>query len=164
MEENGLSKQAVPLKVLVPLIDASSLEEDDSMQARWANLLANAISGLMDIKPNHVAILKELSPVEALILDKLYDAVMVESDKTKRLQMQFSKAKIIEGLKLNEESANLLVENLFRLNLCRMPGSNGMTFGENMRVAVNTIDIFELTATGVDMIKGCRKPQIYEKT
>ena len=159
LEEKGLNKQAVSLKVLVPLIDASSLEEDKSMQAKWANLLANAISGVMEIKPNYVAILKELSPVEVLVLDKLYDAVIVETDLKKRFLMQFSKEKIVEWLKLGEDTTNLLIENLFRLNLCRMPGSTGMTFGENMRVAVITTDVFEITATGFDFVRACRTPQ-----
>lgn len=162
LEEKGLSKQAVSLKVLVPLIDASSLEEDESMQTRWANLLANAISGVMEIKPNYVEILKELSPVEALVLDKLYEAVITESDHKKRFQMQFDKEKIVEWLKLENDTANLLIENLFRLNLCRMPGSTGVTFGENMRVAISTTDVFEFTATGLDFVRACRTPQKYD--
>ena len=157
IKKNGLSTKALPLKVLVPLIEASSLEEDTRMQERWANLLANGLTLRVEIKPNYVEILKELSPAEALVMDKIFEVAILESDVDKRHRNQYSRQKIAEWLKLNDEQANLLVENLFRLNLCRMPGSTGMTFGENMRVAVSTTDLFELTVTGFDFVRACRE-------
>ncbi len=38
----GFVPAAVPLKILQPALEAASLEEDESMQDIWANLLANA--------------------------------------------------------------------------------------------------------------------------
>lgn len=158
LDENNLSKQNVPLRTLVPLLEGASLEEKESMQARWANLLANAVSGAMDVTPSYVEILKELSPVEVLLLDKLYDEASKEPDYRKRLSLNFDKQKICAWLSISSEKFDLIIENLFRLNLCRMPGSTGMTFGENMRVAVNTTDLFEFTATGFDFVKACKEP------
>lgn len=40
------------------------------MQVKWSNLLANATSGNVRVTPNYVELLKELSPTEALVLDK----------------------------------------------------------------------------------------------
>lgn len=79
LEENNLPKQQVPLKVLAPLIESSSYEEDESMQNRWVNLLANAVSGQVNVTPNFVEILKELSPLEAFVLDKVYDETIAQA-------------------------------------------------------------------------------------
>src|SRR5258708_32950982 len=49
VEENNLPKRQIPLKILIPLIENSSLEEDESMQNKWSNLLANAVSGTVDV-------------------------------------------------------------------------------------------------------------------
>lgn len=158
LDENNLSKQNIPLKTLVPLLEGASLEEEESMQTRWANLLANAVSGAIEVTPSYVEILKELSPVEALLLDKLHDEASKEPDYRKRLNLTFDKQKICAWLSIPLEKFDLIIENLFRLNLCRMPGSTGMTFGENMRVAVNTTDLFEFTATGFDFVSACKEP------
>ena len=159
LEEKGLSKQAVPLKVLVPLLEAASLEEEESMQTKWANLLANAVSGSLDITPNYIEILKELSPIEALILDRLYDEALKQPNSQARKKLQFSKEKIAQWLSISSDKADLMVENLFRLNLCRMPGSEGVSFGENLRAAINTTEIFELTTTGYEFVKACKAPE-----
>src|SRR5258708_32946363 len=41
LAEAGVSPKEVPLKIIHPLLEAASLEEDETMQAMWANLLAN---------------------------------------------------------------------------------------------------------------------------
>lgn len=38
----GVTPQRVPLKLLFPIIENASVEEDDDLQDRWASLLANA--------------------------------------------------------------------------------------------------------------------------
>ena len=162
IEEKGLSKQAVPLKVLVPLLEASSLEEDGSIQTKWSNLLANALSGIMEVKPNYVELLKELSPIEVLLLDRLYEEASKESDYEKRLNLTFSKEKICQWLSLSSNRFDLIIENLFRLNLCRMPGTSGIMFGDN-RVAMHTTNVFEFTAMGFDFVRACKEPE-YAKT
>lgn len=158
LEKNGLGKQKVPLKILVPLLEGASLEEEESMQVRWANLLANAVSGSVEVTPSYVEILKELSPTEVLLLDRLYSEASSEPDYKERLTRVFDKQKICAWLSISSEKFDLMIENLFRLNLCRMPGSTSMTFGENMRVAVHTTDRFEFTTTGFYFVKTCKEP------
>lgn len=157
LEDNNLDKNKVPLKVLHPLLESSSLEEDESMQGKWSNLLANAIAGTQRVTPNYIEILKELSPIEALILDKLFDESLKPREKTGTLQ--FSKQKICEFIGMSSEEADIMVQNLYRLGLCREPGSTGITFGES-RVALRTTEIFELTSLGEAFIKACREPKI----
>jgi hypothetical protein len=43
LAEAGIKFKPMGLKTLVPLIEASSLEEDPGIQQMWANLIANAV-------------------------------------------------------------------------------------------------------------------------
>ncbi|RXM44242.1 Abi-alpha family protein [Flavobacterium sp. YO64] len=40
-EENDISIKQINLKILVPLLEFSSLEEDETLQQKWANLIVN---------------------------------------------------------------------------------------------------------------------------
>jgi len=53
VEKSGLDKKQVPLKILLPLIENSALEEEEIIQDKWANILANAITAQKEIKPNY---------------------------------------------------------------------------------------------------------------
>jgi hypothetical protein len=79
LEDQGIEPQAVPLKVLIPLLDYASLEEDDdeSMSDRWAALLANAAAGddgPARVLPGFPRILGELSAQDAALLDRIRGA------------------------------------------------------------------------------------------
>jgi len=147
VENSGLGKKQVPLKILLPIIENSALEEEDLIQEKWANILANAITAKKDIKPNYAEILKELSSLEIIILDKLFNESNEEKDYQKRKQLQFSKQKISEEFSLSNEQADLIIENLYRLNLCQAPAGNGISVGE-YKFALRTTEIFEFTTLG----------------
>jgi len=44
LEKNNLKADELKLKTLVPLIEMSSLEDDDILQNKWANLVTNMCS------------------------------------------------------------------------------------------------------------------------
>lgn len=65
----------MPLKVLLPSFEYGSLEDNDYLQDRWAALLAHAAtpSKSADRKPIFVEILKQLSVMDVMLLDLLFD-------------------------------------------------------------------------------------------
>jgi hypothetical protein len=69
--EVGREPQAVPLKTLLPLLDAASLEEEVSMAARWASLLANAADPAqrVQVQPGFAEVLRQLTPTDARVLE-----------------------------------------------------------------------------------------------
>ncbi len=76
MLEQGIPKptKAIPIKLILPLLQAASLEEDDYLQDLWAKLLvngANANSGI-DLTKAFIEILESLTPLEAKILEIIY--------------------------------------------------------------------------------------------
>lgn len=156
IESSGLMVKEAPLKVLLPIIENSSLEEDESIQDKWANLLANSVTN-HEVSPNYPEILKELSPIEVSILDQLFNEAQKESDYKKRKELQFSKQAICSIYKLTQDKADLLIENLFRLNLCQSPAGSGIAVGE-YKFALRTNEIFEFTSLGYDFVRLCRFP------
>jgi hypothetical protein len=67
----------VPLDVAVPLLEAASLQEEPSMAERWAALLANAADPAQSvaITTTYAEILRQLTPAQAKLLDKLFASV-----------------------------------------------------------------------------------------
>lgn len=65
---------AVPGRTLFPLLQHASLEEHPDLQRMFAILLANAAhpQKQADLLPSFVSILSQLSPVEAVILERVY--------------------------------------------------------------------------------------------
>jgi hypothetical protein len=66
--------QALPLNLAIPILQAGSLEEDDSLQDRYALLLANAAdaNAATEIRRAFVSILEDLTPLDVEILDAIY--------------------------------------------------------------------------------------------
>jgi hypothetical protein len=64
----------VPDKLLSPILEHGSLEDDETMTDRWATLLASAADPnfRQSIPPSFPEILRQLSPEETKILEKLY--------------------------------------------------------------------------------------------
>lgn len=73
-EENNLRLKAPPLNFLIPYLEEASLadETDDTLMARWANLLANASNEESRVPRNFIDILGRLSTADA----KAFDALM----------------------------------------------------------------------------------------
>jgi hypothetical protein len=74
--EAGFTPQAVPPKILFPLLEGASFEEDENLHDMWAALLANAASpeNGEKVRPGFIAILKQMAPDEAKLLRWLSEA------------------------------------------------------------------------------------------
>lgn len=82
IEENGLTVKELDLKTLVPLIEYSSLEEDETLQSKWAILIANISSCPRNgLEPKLIKTLSNLSPIEAQVLDYIHSVFIYERKK-----------------------------------------------------------------------------------
>lgn len=74
LESKSIDPKTINLKLLVPLIEYSSLEEDEKMQLTWAQVIANIASYDSEqiFNLRCIEILKEITPNEILLLDRLY--------------------------------------------------------------------------------------------
>jgi hypothetical protein len=83
LEQAGIDPSRVPLKLLSPIIESASLEEDNELQDRWAALLANASSQPEGIHPSFVDVLRQLTSMDVLVLDVMFD-LLPEDKKAER--------------------------------------------------------------------------------
>ena len=72
LEEAGLPANAVPPRLFLPLIEAASVEDNESLQEMWAGLLAAASESPDTVSPAFVETLKLMTPNEAKYIDKIY--------------------------------------------------------------------------------------------
>jgi len=70
-KEAGFTPQAVPPKILFPLLEGASFEDNEDLHTMWAALLANAASpeNADKVRPGFIAIVKQLASDEAILLN-----------------------------------------------------------------------------------------------
>ena len=76
LEDAGLEPHEVPMRTLLPLIEGGSNEDDEFLQHRWAALLASAAGTTFDVPPSFPQVLSQLEPVQARMLDAMYEVVV----------------------------------------------------------------------------------------
>jgi hypothetical protein len=68
----GLPANPVPLRLLLPIAEGCSIEDNESLQELWAGLLATASQQGDSVSPSFIETLKQLTPDEARYLHGLY--------------------------------------------------------------------------------------------
>lgn len=76
-QDAGFTPKAVPIKLLFPLLENASFEENEDLHNMWAALLANAASPDKNdaVRPGFLPILKHLSHDEAVMLRWMLDQI-----------------------------------------------------------------------------------------
>ena len=72
--KNNISTKQISLKLLCPILEYSSIEEDDFLTDKWATLLSNLVDSEQNIQ-NHVFpyILSQISKKEFYTLERIFD-------------------------------------------------------------------------------------------
>ncbi len=75
LAEVGETPQKVPGRILFEVLEHGSWEEEPELQRKWAALLANAASSTdaNKILPAFAELLRQLTPIQAQILDWMFD-------------------------------------------------------------------------------------------
>ena len=170
LNDAGRDAAAVPGRVLLPLLEAASLEDDQQLRRMWSTLLANAADSTRpgDMLPSFVSILSELSPVEALILENLY---IQERDTTRRIDYKadqpsarFNPAALKvfsdEGngfveLELPFKNYRVVADNLMRLGLVEQQFT-GAAYGS--KASSRVYSELTLTPLGHQVVQRCVTP------
>jgi len=154
-----LSPKEVPLKIIHPLLEVASLEEDTDLQKQWASLLANASAGgsCSQVLPCFVDILRQLTPTEARFLDKAYNETMQpRQDQPPNLSPPRRHTVLENTLALLNPS---MVGNLERLGVITRHTHeidySTSYLGRNTMGPTNHLYIADL---GMDFVRACRPP------
>lgn len=138
----GLKLKPVAPKILFPILEASSLEDNEDLHKLWVALLTNAAVADSEVLPPFPDILRHLTPKEVRFLDKVYRI----EDKTEYRMAE-------PPLQID----NILLINLQRLGLV----DPTIRYGFGDKVEINDIArTFHLTGFGQAFVRACRLPSV----
>ena len=142
LEESPATHQ-VPGRILFPILEHCSIEDDAEMKTRWAALLANAAVG-NKVLPAYAEILRQLVPLQAKMLDWMYKRYTVGIQNFHCSVMQ-------PEVGLDDATYALLITDLHRLQL--IDGTREIktipNLGEGMSGSLTGGTIFPLTTATV---------------
>ena len=159
IDKKNIPIKEVPLKILVPLLEKSSLEENEDLQNKWVGLLVNYVDSRKKYRSTiFPSLLSELSTNEIKCLDYFNLRTRKESNTIIRF----------EDIPNNLEIYGVELSNLIRLGLIgKMPPNinilpvelpldgwdpditpNATYHGNDLR--------YQMTELGVEFLKACR--------
>lgn len=163
LKEHGLDSptRCIPLNLIVPLMQGGSLEENDDLQDRWAQLLVNAAdadSGI-EVRRAFVTILEDLTPLDALVLEKIYSYEVRSGPQVNVITEIWTKY-LPDRVVLTEPGGELFDQrpspkvelslgNLVRLGLI----SPAITWGGTSLVTIHQ------TILGREFVRACSRPE-----
>jgi len=155
LEDKKLTASQVPLKILIPLLEKSSLEEDESLQDRWAKLLSYASSSKeFEYTKSFINILEQLTVLEANILNWMYNEIKQNSNKNFRIN------DVAEQMNIDKEKLKIIYDNFSRLGIViQKTKGQGISVGSNLSV-VNNIrpnGNFKITSFGISFLETCEQ-------
>jgi hypothetical protein len=184
----GIEPQLVPPKVLVPLLEGASLEDNPLLSEHWESLLANAANpeSRAKVDGNLVDILKQLNYSQAIML--LVMGVMLDKGggnrsnqdkagaflKTPAVMEQLRilhQAQPDQGFDISDEDFYISLDNLVRLRLCTANGIDPLdaTLMEQgkLKEAVKNMQAFltpgreniSMTYLGLTFLAACEAPK-----
>ena len=154
LEEAGVSPKEAPLKIIHPLLEAASLEDEPDLQEMWVCLLAGAASDGTLFRSAFTDILRQLSSAEARFLKRLTEwleseIARYEADPYKqgefpssriggfeKLSSMFLEANEIHGEDADSGEARQFAAIAFD-NLCRLGIMTGPTLGRSTYAMTN---------------------------
>jgi hypothetical protein len=164
-KDAGFTPKAVPIKLLFPLLEGSSLEENEDLHTMWAALLANAASPAQVemVRPGFIAILRQMAPDEASLLKLIGDV----TDGHISFLAAFT-ARSKQALDRAIESNSVILMTRLRASFSR-EGEDGSVMDFRLQTCVRLLDnvgllqigddIFLLSALGRTFLESCCPPK-----
>lgn len=124
---NVSTRRDLPPKLLLPILDNATLEEDERLQNMWARLIATAVNPLESklVRAAYPEILSQLEPIDALVLSEVFDsyAEAAKSDPDNKprtsIDFGFNSKEIAEDLNLPIGDVYRSLDNLYRHQLLK---------------------------------------------
>jgi hypothetical protein len=146
----------VPGRILLPILEHCSVEEDDELRKVWGRLLAS--TAMPDPKEPvltaYAHILAELTPLEVKILDFVLEhgEEKLKFVDKKLIVYVFRRAKVCKRFRIHPDLARTIRDNLVRLNLVEIMSGppDGTTYA--------TWPYF-MTNLGHDFLRACQGPE-----
>jgi len=162
LHERGVNEsRAVPPKLALPIFEEATLEDDDTLQALWNQLLANAMDPSFngELRYGFTDMIKNITGVEAKLLAFFYDVLRRErklGDVARVTEHTLKKEQLIAALGINETTYQVSAFNLMRMQ-CIAPAilRGGAMLGNEPMTIYKGTDMITLTPLGVRFIEAC---------
>ena len=150
--EKGIEPQAVPGRILFPILEKSSVEEDADLRQIWSRLLATAADPHCadTVLAPFPHILSELSPIEVHILNFVFTHGTKSSG-----YHAFDLAQVSGQFDINHSTTLIYRDNMERLNLIALPF--GTLPDETEVFGVPFKGELYLTSLGYAFIRACTR-------
>jgi len=149
LQQAGIRPGAVRDEQMRMLLEEGAREEDETLKAKWVNLLTHGLAGENDGIPRaYSEVLRQLEPAEALTLDGLADGVVAIQGSAAGTRMSTGNAK---GVAL----AGLV--NLERLGLVQLGVPIPQRYPHMQTNAADVLRGVTLTSFGINFVQACRE-------
>jgi hypothetical protein len=160
----GLRLNPVAPRLLFPILEAASLQDDEDLHRRWVALLTNAATNNVEVLPCFPEILGQLTSQEAQFLDRAY-IEEATSNQVKELQLNHPDLDVLRGFatvyglsgKLISSLEPLLIENLERLMLVTRIKTKLTVNDEPVHTSPHANHLY-ITELGKRFVEVCRVP------
>jgi hypothetical protein len=144
----GIPPHAVADKQLRAILEGAAVEDEPSMQERWENLLAHAVTDADGaIPPSFPAILAELDPLEAAMLDGFVN--------------EWGRSPFTVGFLPEPEVRRW--DNLLRLRLIEKIEPDSVFGGLSSLPPMPPIDQVKVSQLGYELVMACREPVAFPR-
>jgi hypothetical protein len=154
-EAAGFSPHAVPPKILFPLLEGVSLEENEDLHTMWSALLANASSPDRsdDVRPGYINLLRQMSPDEAAVLNWIFDDGMnrIKKDPKDIPDYHFNQLKEVYCRLCKDTDVTSVIECLSSLEAAYLITKPGVMVNEREFA-------YGITYRGSRFVLACRPP------
>lgn len=165
----GFTPKAVPVKLLFPLLEGASLEEDEDLHTMWSALLANAASPeyASQIRPGYIAVLRQLAPDEAALLNWIWSDFLHKIQKFPDERLRKAAAKSVLAYEWYYWDLDAALKKLAATRAETSPDPDeclssleAVFLLERFDVAIDDKPVpkFRLTRRGCAFIKACSPP------
>lgn len=158
VEDAKLQVRIVSPKLLVPILEYGSLEDDDNLQTMWSALLANAATQEDVVSPIFVDILRQLSPLDARVFNSLFDYAM--TSRSSPTDLLGSERELLRLFKEQYEKTRFVnsCQNLLHLSLISIGHETAVEQLEEGGALVGEIQKLAITPFGLRFLKACDPP------
>lgn len=154
LKAEGKEPVAVPGRILGPLLELGSMEdESEDLRRRFARLLASAAdpNPRARVLPAFPRVLAELSPLDAKILDKIFEQGLPPYN----MPYTVTAKAISQELGAPSDTISVAMQNLTRLKLIEMPISTLRRVGDESNPVNEFTGTFHVTSFGMEFILSC---------
>jgi hypothetical protein len=164
LREAGLPANAVPTRLLLPIMEASSVENTETLQEMWAGLLATASQHTDSVSPSFIETLKQLTPDEVRHLETICQETLKVSAKERltaetELVLWAFGAKSYIGPKEFDIPPSVYPDTYERLGLIRRTYTVSSSFDASDEKVRSEVDgWYEFTEYAIRFLDACHGP------